>query len=123
MMRMASCCCGNLRAVCEGEPTKVALCHCLACQRRTGSTYGIAAFFRDEDVSVHGRSSLYTRQGESGFPVIFHFCPDCGSTVFWKSQRVPELTAVAAGAFADPNFPKPANAVHLETRHSWVGDL
>jgi hypothetical protein len=55
--------------------------------------------------------------------VVFHFCPDCGSTVFWKPQRVPELTAVAAGAFTDPNFPKPANAVHLETRHSWVGDL
>lgn len=123
MARTATCSCGNLRAVCEGEPTKVALCHCLACQRRTGSTYGIAAFFRDENVSVHGRSSVYTRQGESGFPVVFHFCPDCGSTVFWKPQRVPELTAVAAGAFADPNFPKPANAVHLETRHPWVGDL
>lgn len=123
MTRTASCCCGNLRVVCEAEPTKVALCHCLACQRRTGSTYGIAAFFRDENVSVHGRSSVYTRQGESGFPVVFHFCPDCGSTVFWKPQRVPELTAVAAGAFADPNFPKPANAVHLETRHPWVGDL
>ena len=99
------------------------MCHCLACQKRTGSTYGIAAFFRDDDVVVHGRSSLYTRQGESGFPVIFHFCPGCGSTVFWKPQRVPDLTAVAAGAFADPTFPKPENAVHLETRHSWVGDL
>lgn len=123
MRRTASCCCGNLRAVCVGEPIKVSLCHCLACQKRTGSTYGIAAFFRNEDVSVHGRSSIYTRQGESGFSVIFHFCPDCGSTVFWKPQRAPDLTAVAAGAFADPHFPKPANAVHLETRHPWVGDL
>jgi hypothetical protein len=123
MTRTASCSRGNLRAVCEGEPKRVSLCHCLACQKRTGSAYGIAAFFRDGDVGVHGRSSLYTRQGESGFPVIFHFCPDCGSTVFWKPQRVPDLTAVAAGAFADPTFPKPENAVHLETRHSWVGDL
>jgi hypothetical protein len=123
MTRTASCSCGNLRAVCEGEPQKVSLCHCLACQKRTGSTYGIAAFFRDDDVVVHGRSSLYTRQGESGFAVTFHFCPGCGSTVFWKPQRVPDLTAVAAGAFADPTFPKPENAVHLETRHSWVGDL
>jgi hypothetical protein len=55
--------------------------------------------------------------------VTFHFCPDCGSTVFWKPERLPDLTAVAAGAFADPAFPKPTNAVYLETRHSWVGDL
>ncbi len=73
MTRTANCCCGNLRAFCEGEPAKVSLCHCLACQKRTGGTYGIAAFFRDGDVSVHGRSSVFTRVGESGFPVIFHF--------------------------------------------------
>jgi hypothetical protein len=123
MTRTAICSCGNLRAVCEGEPQKVALCHCLACQKRTGSTYGIAAFFRDRDVVTHGRSSLFTRKGDSGFRVTFHFCPDCGSTVFWKPERLPEVTAIAAGAFADPNFPKPANAVHLESRHAWVGDL
>jgi hypothetical protein len=123
MKRLASCCCGNLRIACAAEPTKVSLCHCLACQKRTGSTYGIAAFFRNEHVSATGRSSVYMRQGESGFSVTFHFCPGCGSTVFWKPQRAPELTAVAAGAFADPSFPKPAHAVHLETRHPWVGDL
>jgi hypothetical protein len=123
MTRTATCCCGNLRVVCEGEPQKVALCHCLACQKRTGSTYGIAAFFRDQDITTHGRSSLYTRQGDSGFRVTFHFCPDCGSTVFWKPERLPDVTAVAAGAFADPTFPKPVSAVHLESRHSWVGDL
>lgn len=102
---------------------KVSLCHCLACQRRTGSTYGVAAFFHEQDVAVQGRSSVFTRRGDSGFAVIFHFCPNCGSTVFWKPQRAPELTGVAAGAFADPAFPKPTNAVHLESRHSWVGDL
>lgn len=123
MTRTARCSCGSLRAVCEGEPEKVSLCHCLACQRRTGSTYGIAAFFRSRDVTVDGRSKLYTRKADSGFAVTFHFCPDCGSTVLWKPQRMPDLTGVAAGAFADPAFPKPTSAVHLETRHSWVGGL
>ena len=69
MKRLASCCCGNLRIACAAEPTKVSLCHCLACQKRTGSTYGIAAFFRNEHVSATGRSSVYMRQGESGFSV------------------------------------------------------
>jgi hypothetical protein len=122
MARTASCSCGSLRVVCEAESGKASLCHCLACQKRTGSTYGIAAFFRNQDVTVHGRSKLYVRESDSGFPVTFHFCPDCGATVFRKPERLPDLTAVAAGAFADPTFPKPTNAVYLETRHSWIGD-
>jgi hypothetical protein len=121
--RTASCSCGGLRVVCEGEPKKVSLCHCLACQKRKGSPYGIGAFFGNHDVILHGRSKLYTRQSDSGFSVIFHFCPDCGSTVFWKPERLPDLTAIAVGAFADPTFQKPTNAVYVESRHSWVGDL
>jgi hypothetical protein len=122
MPRTASCACGNLRVTCAGEPTKVSLCHCLACQRRTGSTYGIAAFFSRDDVRIDGPSKCYSRESDSGFPVTFHFCPDCGSTVFWEPQRKPEAIAVAVGAFADPTFPAPAQAVYTEHRHPWVKD-
>nr|WP_202803233.1 GFA family protein [Nitratireductor pacificus] len=123
MTRTASCACDRLSAVCSGEPRKVSLCHCQACQKRTGSTYGIAAFFRQDDVRTLGESRIYTRPSESGFPVAFHFCPECGSTVFWYPQRLPELIAVAVGAFADPSFPKPVQAVHAEHRHTWVPDI
>jgi hypothetical protein len=123
MPRTASCACGNLRVTCAGEPTKVSLCHCLACQRRTGSTYGIAAFFSRDDVGIDGPSKCYTRESDSGFPVTFHFCPDCGSTVFWEPQRKPGAIAIAVGSFADPAFPAPAQAVYAEHRHLWVQDL
>ena len=122
MARLASCACGNLRATCTGEPRKVSLCHCLACQRRTGSTYGIAAFFGREDVQVDGPSKCYTRQGDSGFAVRHYFCPDCGSTVFWEPLRRPELIAVGVGSFADPAFPAPSQAVYVEHRHPWVAE-
>ena len=101
----------------------MSLCHCLACQKRTGSTYGIAAFFRNGDVSVHGRSSVFTRLGReriSGdLPLLSRLRLD---GVLETATRA-RADRVAAGAFADPNFPKPANAVHLETRHPWVRDL
>ncbi|RJG43008.1 GFA family protein [Mesorhizobium sp. DCY119] len=123
MERTATCSCENLRIVCTGEPAKVSLCHCLACQKRTGSTYGIAAFFRREDVRIEGPHKSYKRPSDSGFPVTFHFCPDCGSTVFWEPQRRPEFVAVGVGAFADPSFPAPTQAVHSESRHDWVKDI
>jgi hypothetical protein len=120
---MASCACGGLRVTCTAEPILVVQCHCLACQRRTGSAYGIAALFRRGDVRVEGPSRSYERPSDSGFPVLFHFCPGCGSTVFWEPSRKPDAVAVAVGAFADPGFPAPTQAIHTQHRHLWVGDL
>src|SRR5215469_4754365 len=75
LTRFATCACGQLAAACTGEPTNVSLCHCLACQKRTGSTYGVAAFFRRSDVESKGRTKHYTRPSDSGHDVTFHFCP------------------------------------------------
>jgi hypothetical protein len=118
--RTATCTCGSVSVACEGEPAKVSLCHCLACQKRTGSTYGIGAFFPDAALTLCGETSSYTRPSDSGHAVTFHFCPNCGSTVWWQASRLPGMTAVAVGAFADPQFPAPQQAVFKVHKHGWV---
>jgi hypothetical protein len=123
LARLATCVCGRLTASCSSDPAHVSLCHCLACQRRTGSTYGIAAFFPRENVRVAGDATAYTRESDSGYPVTFYFCPHCESTVYWEPRRKPQMVAVAAGAFADPAFPAPSQAVYTEHRHRWLPNL
>jgi hypothetical protein len=118
--RVAACACGQLRIACRGEPLKVSLCHCLDCQRRTGSAFGIAAFYARAETASEGRAATTTRRGDSGYAIRFHFCPDCGSTVFWEPERRPDAVAVAVGAFADPGFPRPAQSVWEHRRHPWV---
>lgn len=118
--RIATCACGQLRLACRGEPLKVSLCHCLDCQKRTGSTYGIAAFFRRDAVRAEGEARAWTRPSDCGLPVTFHFCPTCGTSVYWQPQRLPDLVGVAVGAFADPSFPAPTQAVWDERRHPWI---
>lgn len=118
--RLASCACGSLRVACSGDPVKVSLCHCLACQKRTGSTFGIAAFFEREQVRIDGVAKSYERPSDSGFSVLFRFCPECGSTVFWEPRRKAEYIAIGVGSFADPDFPAPDQAVYHEHRHGWV---
>lgn len=118
--REGRCSCGQLRIVCSGEPVSVSLCHCRDCQRRTGSAYGVAAFFARDDVQVSGRFSDYERPSDSGYRVLHHFCPDCGGTVFWEPGRKPDMVAVAVGAFADPDFPAPTQDVYRQHRHRWV---
>jgi hypothetical protein len=97
------------------------MCHCVDCQRRTGSVFSIAAFFERGAVSVvQGGSKAFTRDSATGKPVIFHFCPDCGATVFWEPDRMPQLIGVAVGAFADASFPQPDQSVWTNNKHAWV---
>ena len=103
--RFATCVCGKLTASCSGDPAQVSLCHCLACQRRTGSTYGVAAFFPRENVIVPAMRRPTPDRLIAGIPLPFYFCPDCGSTVYWRPARKPKMVAVAVGAFARSGVP------------------
>jgi hypothetical protein len=118
--RLARCACGQLQAICSGDPHSVSLCHCRECQRRTGSIFGIAAFYSRESVALSGTSTVYERPSDNGFAVAHHFCSICASTVFWYPTRKPALIAVAVGAFADPGFPAPTQVVYRQHRHDWL---
>jgi hypothetical protein len=96
------------------------MCHCLACQRRTGSAFAIQARFPSDRVQVVGRSSDYARISDDGEERTFRICPDCGATLVYTTGDAPDLIAVPVGAFADPSFPPPTVAVYESRRHPWV---
>lgn len=120
--RAGACSCGQLRLEAEGDPIVVSMCHCLACQRRTGSAFGIQAAFTAGQVQVLGRFSDYVRVSdeEDRKEHVFHFCPDCGATVFYTEPTEPDLIVVAVGAFADPSFPPPTESIYESRRHLWL---
>lgn len=118
--RVASCCCGRLTATVSGEPVRVSICHCLACQRRSGSVFAAQARFRREDVQLKGESSTYVRVGDSGGRATFHFCPACGTTVHYSAAGREEFVVIPVGAFADPTFPRPTFSVYEDRKHAWV---
>jgi len=73
MTRIATCSCGQLSVTCEGEPVRISMCHCLECQKRTGSTFGAQARWPREKVTISGSSTQYVRVGDSGNKVTFIF--------------------------------------------------
>jgi len=106
--------------VVTGEPVRVSICHCLACQRRTGSSYGYQSRFPLQNVTITGRSTEFIRYSdEDGEIRRFHFCPDCGATVFHTGGES-EYVVIPVGAFADPAFPPPQVSVWEERKHSWL---
>jgi hypothetical protein len=116
--REASCSCGQLRISVTGEP-RVGICHCLECQKRTGSVFAALARF-SAPYQVSGRATEYVRVGEQGARFTFRFCPVCGTTLFHTEEGEAQSVSVAVGAFADPGFPAPRVSVFDSRRHPWV---
>ena len=118
--RQASCSCGQLRVTCSGEPVRISMCHCLACQKRTGSPFGVQARFHRAQVAIEGQAKAFTRIGDEGNRSTSHFCLECGSTLYWILSGEPDLIAVAVGNFADPTLPAPGLSFYERRRHAWV---
>jgi hypothetical protein len=117
----ASCQCGRLTAtVADGAEAVTAMCHCRDCQRRSGSPFGTIAYFPKEAVTISGSPHEFTRPTDGGNSFTTGFCPGCGSTVYAKASRMPQITGVPVGAFADPSFPMPVCSVYEQSKHDWV---
>lgn len=119
--RTASCRCGQLSATCEGEPVRVSVCHCFACQRRSGSTYAVQARFPADRVSITGEAREWVRITDSGNEARYHFCPTCGATVWYVAGPFGDNIAIPVGLFCDPDFPPPDFSVYEARKHPWVG--
>jgi len=104
----------------SGAPAKVSLCHCNACKKRTGSSFGVAVFYDSDRVVTAGPSAVYERRGESGEQIAFHFCPSCGTTVYWLPEFRPGSIAIALGAFDDQEGLVPTQSVYEHRRDQWI---
>ncbi|WP_294094418.1 GFA family protein [Sphingomonas sp.] len=120
-MRVAECRCGAVKVACAGEPVRVSVCHCLNCQRRSGSAFAVQARWPEADVEISGETREWTVTGESGGVGRFLFCPVCGGNVAYTIDAMPGLVAVPVGAFADPDFqPMPEYSVYEGRMWPWV---
>lgn len=119
-MADAQCACGALKLTFREPPQLTALCHCLACQRRTGAPFSANAFYAAECVEIAGTATEFVRTGDSGRKVRMYFCPTCGSTVYWKPEASPSWIGVGVGSFADPAFAPPTLSIFEQSKHAWV---
>jgi hypothetical protein len=80
----------------------------------------LSAFYAIDCVEISGASTEFIRTAESGRKVRMHFCPACGSTVYWLPDAAPSVIGVAVGLFADPAFAQPTLSVFEQSKHEWV---
>ena len=142
--RKASCNCGQLTVTTKGpDPDRVVMCNCFLCQRQTGSPFSVQARFPNEQVKIEGKSKEWKFPIEGAKPTTYrtcagsdgiatdsaadvvtsHFCPVCGSTVYYFRKSDPARTGVRVGAFADPTFPPPMGSGFEEYKHPWTSNI
>lgn len=121
MERIASCSCEQLTITVKNDAKFVIACSCTKCQKRTGSVLGVVAYFADTNVIAKaGVFKTFEKMSDKGTTTIRHFCPECGTSVYWQSEFLPQHTGVGVGSFADATFPMPQMSAWEEHKHPWL---
>jgi len=129
--RKASCRCGKLSVTYKGpDPERITLCHCNSCQLRTGTMFSVQGRFPRGKVKIEGKSTKWTFPSDSGKRVTYrscdsggatyHFCPVCGTTVYWDIAAAPDVIGIAIGTLTDPTFPPPKISGFESYGHPWA---
>lgn len=105
---MGGCCCGNVRIIASGAPERVGICHCLDCRKHHGALFYAAAVFQENKVTIEGETRDYL--GRS-------FCPNCGSSVFARSENEIE---VHLGVFDNTDRWIPSYECWTDRREAWL---
>ncbi|KAL7934693.1 Mss4-like protein [Trichoderma chlorosporum] len=125
-MPSGSCWCGNIKYEFTDDSAPVILCHCLSCQKISGSTNtaNIRAP-RDKLTVTSGSPKSHTQKHEDGFNLKIFFCPDCGTTLYKQADAdlLSAFSLVQAGTLDGPTKVKihqPAAELNVKVRQPWL---
>ena len=114
------CSCGAVRYRLSSEPMFVHCCHCLNCQRQTGSAFVINLLIEAGRVEVAaGEPQAVDVPRDDGSAQRIWRCPDCQVAVFSEYTR-PEVRFVRAGTLDDPSQVSPDVHIYTRSKLPWV---
>jgi len=116
------CACGQVRFRLTSAPMFTNCCHCLDCQRQTGSAFAINALIETDRIELLGGApEPVSMPTDSGHPHDIHRCPAC-STALWSDYgRRPGLRFVRVGTLDDPTAVAPDAHIFTRSKQPWVG--
>jgi hypothetical protein len=114
------CSCGIVRYRLTSEPLFVHCCHCLNCQRQTGSAFVINVLIEAERVEfLAGDPYPVDVPRDDGSKQRIFRCPDCQVAVFSEYGR-PQVRFVRAGTLDQPSGVSPDVHIFTRSKLDWV---
>ncbi len=114
------CQCGAVRYRLVNQDYKIYVCHCLECQKHTSSAFALSMPVKFEDMEVQGALENYTRGTDSGAKTRCAFCPACGTRLYHRSDKSPEIVTIKAGTLDDTRAIKPVAHLWISRKQPWV---
>src|SRR3954467_15104921 len=114
------CLCGAVRYTANVAPEWVGLCHCIDCQKHTGSAFAIMLRLPRAALRIDGTIKTFSSLGESGKPILRHFCPECGSSIGDEPTARPGMVNLNAGTLDDPASVTPTLEIYCDSALPWV---
>jgi hypothetical protein len=114
--RKGGCLCGNVRYEVTNSPLWVGVCHCINCQKQSGSSFSLVAAFCRDDVTVTGVLKTFVDVAASANEVWRKFCPDCGSPVLTDNAAAVEDNVIFVKAGTMDNTDGLAPTMHFWTK-------
>lgn len=120
MQKKAECCCGRCVVKVNADAVIHGICHCNNCKKRTGSAFGISAYFKAADVEfLTGDYHQYSLENEQGKQQRY-FCKSCGTTLYWKAEIFNDLMGIAAGCFVEKPLSTPVFSSMNDNQCHWL---
>ena len=118
--REGGCSCGEVRYRLTSEPLFTHCCHCLNCQRQTGSAFVINVLIEADRVELLGGAPQVVEvpRDDGSTQQIFR-CPTCQVAVFSIYTR-PEVRFVRGGTLDDPSTVAPDVHIFTRSKVPWV---
>jgi len=114
------CSCGAVRYRLASGPLFVHCCHCLNCQRQTGSAFVINLLIESDRVEIlAGEPQPVDTPRDDGSAQRIYRCPDCRIAVF-SEYGWPEIWFVRGGTLDDPSAVEPDVHIFTRSKPPWV---
>jgi len=118
--REGGCSCGEVRYRLTADPMFTHCCHCVNCQRQTGSAFVINLLLEADRVEVTaGEPRAVDVPRDDGSSQRIYRCPTCHVAVFSEYTR-PEVRFVRAGTLDDPSTVAPDVHIFTRSKVPWV---
>jgi hypothetical protein len=116
------CSCGAVRYQLTSEPMFVHCCHCLDCQRQTGSAFVLNALIETDRIALlSGEPIPIAMPTDSGRPHDVYRCPKCLIAVWSDYGRRPNLRFVRVGTLDNPKALVPDVHIFTRSKQPWIG--
>jgi hypothetical protein len=118
-MLQGGCHCGAIRYEAGALPERNSICHCTDCRRASGAPLMAWALFGAKDVKVIKGAPRVRASSEHGRR---HFCPECGTGLFYTNDQIfTDQIDVQSATLDDPDaIGAPVAQVQVAERIGWM---